>query len=879
MNPTSSSPLMRVDIKGLIAKLNPFCTQALQAAAGLCLARSHYEVTCEHLAHELVGDGHGDWSAILAAQGQDSALLVRALDGFLDTCPRGHSGRPVFAPPLLDLLQDAWLVASVDLGEPSIRSSAILAALLSRLPLQPAGGPFEGLRCLSREALLKELLTQTAASREASAKAPDRADPSPGQGSFLGRFCLDFTKNAREGGIDPVFGRDPEIRQIIDILARRRKNNPILVGDPGVGKTAVVEGLALRMVQGEVPAFLQDVTLLALDLGLLEAGAGMKGEFETRLKGVLQEIKDFPRPVILFVDEAHTLVGAGGRAGGNDAANLLKPALARGEARTIAATTWTEYKKYFEKDPALARRFQLVKLKAPSVAETVQILRGIRPHYERAHRVFIRDDALVAAAEFSDRYLTGRHLPDKAIDLLDTSCARVKVNLSAAPAALEDREREIQALERELAALERDRDQGAPAATERIQELPVLLGGLRASAEALTERWVLERHAVAEVLELRERSPEREPPGTGLALLRDQARRRLETVQAGNGLLRFEVDPDAVAQVVSDWTGVPLGRLLRDEAAGILELEARLGNRIKGQDQALLALGDGLRAAKAGIRGRGQPLGVFLAVGPSGVGKTETALALAELLFGSEKSLVTVNLSEFQEAHSVSRLVGSPPGYVGFGEGGMLTEAVRQRPYAVVLLDEVEKAHRDVLNLFYQVFDKGTLADGEGKEIDFKNTVLMLTSNLAAEAIQELTLGDGASALAVAEAIRPILARHFKPALLARMAVVPFFALGGEAMARIVRLKLERLRETLWANNRISLEHTPAVVDWLLARCADPDTGARAIDRVLQGEVLPGLSREILARLGQNQGLELRLDVDPGGGIGFEFRTGKVREA
>jgi type VI secretion system protein VasG len=866
---------MRVDIKGLIAKLNPYCTQALQAAAGLCLARGHYEVTCEHLAHELVGEGHGDWSAILAAQGQDPALLVRALDGFLETCPRGHSGRPVFAPPLLDLLQDAWLVASVDLGEPGIRSSAILAALLSRLPLQPAGGPFEGLRCLSRETLLKEPGTQTEDSREATVKGLDRADPSPDQGSFLGRFCQDFTRNAREGGIDPVFGRDPEIRQIIDILARRRKNNPILVGDPGVGKTAVVEGLALRMVQGEVPAFLQDVTLLALDLGLLEAGAGLKGEFETRLKGVLREIKAFPRPVILFVDEAHTLVGAGGGAGGSDAANLLKPALARGEARTIAATTWTEYKKYFEKDPALARRFQLVKLKAPSVAETVQILRGIRPHYERAHKVFIRDDALVAAAEVSDRYLAGRHLPDKAIDLLDTSCARVKVNLSAAPAALEDREREIQALERELAALERDRDQGVPASAERIRELPTTLEGLRASAEVLTERWVLERHAVAEVLELRDR----EPPGTGLALLRDQARRRLETVQAGNGLVRFEVDPDGVAQVVSDWTGVPLGRLLRDEAAGILELEARLGNRIQGQDQALLALGDRLRAAKAGIRAPGQPLGVFLAVGPSGVGKTETALALAELLFGSEKSLVTVNMSEFQEAHSVSRLVGSPPGYVGYGEGGMLTEAVRQRPYAVVLLDEVEKAHRDVLNLFYQVFDKGTLADGEGKEIDFKNTVLMLTSNLAAEAIQELTLAEGASALAVAEAIRPILARHFKPALLARMTVVPFFALGGEAMARIVRLKLERLRETLWANNRIRLEHDPAVVDWLLARCADPDTGARAIDRVLQGEVLPGLSREILARLGQNRGLEVRLDVDPAGGIGFAFRAGEAREA
>jgi len=864
MNPPSSAPILRVDIKGLIAKLNPFCTQSLQSAAGLCLARSHYEVTCEHLAHELLGGG--DWSAILAAQGLDPGQLLRALDGFLDGCPRGHSGKPVFAPPLLDLLQDAWLVASVDLGEARIRSGAILAALLARLPLHPPGGPFEGLRALGRETLLRGFGQLAAASPESAGPAPEGAG-AVAEGSFLGRFCTDFTRSARDGGIDPVFGRDPEIRQMVDILARRRKNNPILVGDPGVGKTAVVEGLALRVVQGEVPAFLRDVTLLALDLGLLEAGAGMKGEFEARLKGVLQEVKDFPRPVILFVDEAHTLVGAGAAAGGGDAANLLKPALARGEARTIAATTWTEYKKYFEKDPALARRFQPVKLQAPSVAETVQILRGLRPHYERAHQVFIRDDALAAAAEVSDKYLAGRQLPDKAIDLLDTSCARVKVNLSAMPAAVEDRLRAVQALEREQAALERDRDHGAPADPERLTLLPELLAAARAEALELQARWTLERDAVERVLALR--GPVAGDPGRDAdAARRDEAGRQLEAVRAGRGLLHFEVDPEVVAQVVSDWTGVPLGRLLRDEAAGMLELEARLGQRIQGQDQALRALGDRIRSAKAGLCRPGQPLGVFLAVGPSGVGKTETALALAELLFGSEKSLVTINMSEFQEAHSVSRLVGSPPGYVGYGEGGRLTEAVRQRPYAVVLLDEVEKAHRDVLNLFYQVFDKGSLTDGEGKEVDFRNTVLILTSNLAAEEIRELTTGACASAGAVAEAIRPILARHFKPALLARMTVVPFFALDGAAMARIARLKLDRVRETLWASHRTTLDCTPALVDWLLARCTDPDAGARAIDRLLDGEVLPNLSRELLVRMEERRAV---LDLGPDGGVALRF--------
>jgi len=858
---------MRVNIKGLLGKMNNQANQALQAAAGRCVARGHHEVTPEHLFRELAVDESGDWGRILAGRELEPARLRRALDAHLEALPAGNAGKPVFAPALLDLLQEAWLVTSIDLGEARLRTGAILVALVDRLPLQAARGPLELLGGLSREGLLEAFKDLTAHSVEWAAPGDEGAGAGEG---FLARYTVDFTRKAREGAIDPVFGRDAEIRQMIDILARRRKNNPICVGDPGVGKTAVVEGLALRIVEGQVPAVLQGVTVLALDIGLLEAGAGMKGEFESRLKGVIQELTASPRPTILFVDEAHTLIGAGGSPGGSDAANLLKPALARGELRTIAATTWTEYKKYFEKDPALARRFQLVKLHAPDVATTVRILRGIRPHYERAHGVIIRDDALAAAAELSDRFIQGRFLPDKAIDLLDTSCARIKVNLTARPAALEDTERHLQALALEKAGLERDRDHGAPVDAGRLGELEAAIRAEVDAAAALEARWTLEKEGVEGILALRERLGAE--PSADLLRERDEARARLEEVRRGEPLLHYEVDPGVVARVVSDWTGVPLGKLQKDEAAGILELETRLGARIQGQDHALSALAEGLRAAKAGLRNPAQPLGVFLLVGPSGTGKTETGLALADLLFGSERNLVTINMSEFQEAHSTSRLVGSPPGYVGYGEGGMLTEAVRQRPYSVVLLDEAEKAHGDVLNLFHQVFDKGTLTDGEGKEISFRNTVLLLTSNLAAEAVRDLLDGATPTPAEVAAAIRPILSRHFRPSLLARMAIVPYFPLDPEALRRIATQKLDRMRDTLWAGNRMALDHTPAVAALLAQRCATVDTGARALDTILGTDVLPRLSREILGRMGEGAWPAVTLDVGQGGEVVFRFR-------
>ncbi|OGP97594.1 MAG: ClpV1 family T6SS ATPase, partial [Deltaproteobacteria bacterium RBG_19FT_COMBO_52_11] len=624
-----------------------------------------------------------------------------------------------------------------DLGETRIRSGALLLAFLVRSAQLATGRFVDLLRSIGREALLAQFYSIVKGSAEnlSPSEKTTREAGGPGDGTALTRFCVDFTKKAGAGEIDPVFGRDQEIRQMIDILARRRKNNPIVVGEAGVGKTAVVEGLALRVVEGDVPEILEGVSILGLDMGLLQAGAGVKGEFENRLKSVINEIKASPKPIILFIDEAHTLIGAGGPSGGSDAANLLKPALARGELRTIAATTWSEYKKYFEKDAALARRFQLVKLDEPSVDTAVLILRGLKNKYEEAHKVVVRDDAIVAAAELSSRYISGRQLPDKAVDLLDTSGARVKILLTAKPDVLEDQERTIQALEREKRALERDKLHGIEIDPQRPQALDKELARLKQQVDQLRERWLKEQELARKVVSLRKElydlkiqgGPEEK--GAELKGQMDQAARELAALQDGTPLVHNEVDPDVVAKVVSDWTGIPLGKVLRDQAQNIVNLEENLNKRIKGQDEALKVIGQVIKAAKAGLTDPQQPLGIFLLVGPSGVGKTETGLAMADLLFGGDRFLVTINMSEFQEGHTVSRLIGSPPGYVGYGEGGVLTEAVRQRPYSVVLIDEVEKAHIDVMNLFYQVFDKGMLSDGEGRVIDFKNTVLFLTSN------------------------------------------------------------------------------------------------------------------------------------------------------
>lgn len=863
--------MVNVDLKQLMGKLNPYCAATLNEAAGFAVSRTNYEVTVEHWLMKMLEHREGDFCALLDNQQDLIASLMKELSNTLNGNAVGNGGRPTFAPRLVDVVSDGWLISSVDLGYSSIRSGAVILAILSHPMVYGQESWFKLLKTLNTDKIIANFAAMTSSSSEsAMAEASKASDGGENKsqggdvaGGFIDRFCKDFTKKAKAGKIDPVFGRDNEIRQMVDILARRRKNNPILVGEPGVGKTAVIEGLALRIVTGDVPDMLKDVRLIELDMALLSAGAGMKGEFENRLRGVIQEIQSSERPIILFIDEAHTLIGAGGSAGTGDAANLLKPALARGELRTCAATTWSEYKKYFEKDPALARRFQLVKLAEPSVETAALILRGLRDSYEKVHKVVIRDDAFDTAAIYADRYITARFLPDKAIDLVDTACARVKINLRSTPGSVEDLKRKSQALDRQIKSIERDRDNDVAIDEQHLAELNDELKASNEAYDLAYKSWQEELAAVNEVVSAREvlndakksaenkssAETEEKAPTISVdeALLKvKEAQEKLRAIQGDNPQLHYEVTPDLIAQVVSDWTGIPLGRMARDEISTVLNLKTILNEKIKGQDYALDTLSTVLRNAKSGLRNPQQPLGVFLLVGPSGVGKSQTAITLAEQLFGSERSLVTINMSEYQEKHTVSRLVGSPPGYVGYGEGGVLTEAVRQQPYSVVLLDEVEKAHPDILNIFYQVFDKGVLSDGEGKEINFANTVVMLTSNLATDVITEMCSDADCTVDAINEAIRPILNQYFKPALLARMTVLPYKILSTDALHDITRLKLDKLAKMLKNNNGVSLVYGDDVVDQIVDRCHDSETGARNIDFIINVNLLPKLSAYVL---------------------------------
>jgi len=870
--------MITVDIKALLGRLNQYCTRCLEAAAGLCVSRTHYEVTVEHLLTKLMDEPQSDIPIIVRQFEIDPAQLRKRLDQTLESLKTGNAAKPTFSPVLLDWFQEAWLFSSINLGEFRIRSGALILALLSR-PAQFSTGSFADLvSTISRDNLMAAFRDitkgsmETPTGKEAPAEAAERG---PEGETALGRFCIDFTGKAAAGEIDPVFGRDREIRQMVDILARRRKNNPIVVGEAGVGKTAVVEGLALRVVEGDVPELLADVSIVGLDMGLLQAGAGMKGEFENRLKGVINEVKASEKPIILFIDEAHTLIGSGGAAGMSDAANLLKPALARGELRTVAATTWSEYKKYFEKDAALARRFQLVKLDEPSEETAILILRGLKDKYEETHGVVVRDDAIQAAAELSSRYISGRQLPDKAVDLLDTSAARVKVLLSAKPDVIEDRERSIQNLERELAAIERDRSHGLTIDEERFESIKNDLDNHQNELKKIKDKWLKERDVARSIINFRQslNDPSGEADRESIEEQMEQATQALSSMRAGAPLVPIEVDPDVVCQVVSDWTGIPLGRVMRDDARNILNLEETLRQRIKGQDEALSIIVEGIKSAKAGIKDPMQPMGVFLLAGPSGVGKTETGLAIAELLFGGENFMVTINMSEFQEKHTVSRLIGSPPGYVGYGEGGVLTEAVRQRPYSVVLIDEVEKGHLEVMSLFYQVFDKGRLADGEGRIIDFRNTVLFLTSNLATDIITEMCAGDAPAPLeTVTEAIRPVLSNHFKPALLARMTVIPYKTLPTDILKDIVSLKMDRLVKRLADTHKMKLTYSDAVVKQIADRCTEVETGARNIDYIMTGTIMPRMSHEILTRMGEAEmPSQVHLDLASDGSFDIRF--------
>ena len=853
--------MINVDLQQLIQALDAETRSDLERSAERCVARGGSRILVEDLLLGLLERPQGLLTRALLDAEVDAGELSAALQS------RGEhsaSRNPVFAPELVQWLQDALLVANLELGQTQVEQAALILALL-RNPMRYAGSRYQLLLAKLNIDRLKEFAL--------SQKEPSDTGKPAASGEFLlQRFTHNLTQQARDGKLDPVLCRDGAIRQMIDILARRRKNNPIVVGEAGVGKTAIVEGLASRIAAGEVPQALKGVELLSLDMGLLQAGASVKGEFERRLKGVIDEVKASPRPIILFIDEAHTLIGAGGNAGGSDAANLLKPALARGELRTIAATTWAEYKKHFEKDPALARRFQPVQLHEPTVSEAVTILRGLAQVYEKSHGIYLRDDAVVAAAELSARYLAGRQLPDKAVDVLDTACARVRISLAAAPESLERLRGELAEGGRQRQALRRDAEAGLLIDCEALDTLEARLEEAESEMVALETLWTEQKTLAEHLLELRQQLAKAREAAlcTVIETLPLDEAQSVETLEAAlsethkaltelqvkERLVSFEVCPRLVAEVISAWTGVPLAQLAREHNAKVASFATDLRTRIRGQEQAVHTLDRSMRATAAGLNKPDAPVGVFLLVGPSGVGKTETAMALADLLYGGDRFITTINMSEFQEKHTVSRLIGAPPGYVGYGEGGMLTEAVRQKPYSVVLLDEVEKADPDVLNLFYQIFDKGVANDGEGREIDFRNTLILMTSNLGSDRISELCeSGARPTAEVLEETIRPVLSKHFKPALLARMRVVPYYPVGGPVLRELIEVKLDRLGERL---NRRQLDFTYSqeLVDHLAERCTQNDSGARLIDHLLDLHVLPLVADRLLDAMATGESLK-----------------------
>jgi type VI secretion system protein VasG len=878
---------MTANLKGLIGKLNDTTRNALEAAAGFCLARTHYDIEVEHFLLKLLDTTDSDFPRILKQFGVDKSRLTGDLTRSLDKLKSGNARTPAFSPTLTDMLSEAWTIGSIDFGSAQVRTGFCILAIassgdLSRL-MREVTREFQK---ISAEALHKDFWNIVAGSPEDQETAqavpiggeglPEAGGiPAAGKQQNLNQFTIDLTANAKAGKIDTVLGRDHEIRQIIDILTRRRQNNPILTGEAGVGKTAVVEGFALRVAAGDVPPVLKNVSIRSLDLALLQAGAGVKGEFENRLKGLIEEVKSSPSPIILFIDEAHTMIGAGGPAGQGDAANLLKPALARGELRTIAATTWSEYKKFFEKDAALARRFQVVKVEEPTEEQCRVMLRGIVASLEKHHNVRILDEAVHAATKFSHRYLAGRQLPDKAVSVMDTACARLSLGQNATPPLIEDAMRMVDDLDVQQRVLERETAVGVDH-SERLANIAKQRTEVAARLKTLEERRGKELSLVTRIRDIRTQleaavappaaatstttaaagtaaQPAMDAPALRAEL--EKLNAELDALQGDSPLMRVCVDTQIVGEVISAWTGIPVGKMQQDEINTVLNLKDLMAVRVIGQNHALEAIAQRISTNRAGMDDPVKPVGVFMLVGPSGVGKTETALALADFLYGGERNLITINMSEYQEAHTVSSLKGSPPGYVGYGEGGVLTEAVRRRPYSVVLLDECEKAHPDVLELFYQVFDKGMMEDGEGREIDFKNTIIILTSNACTDLLMKLTADPETtpSADGLAKALKPELNKIFKPAFMGRLVTVPYFPLRDEAMKQIVTLKLAKIQRRIRENHKIELTYDPAVVAEVAKRCTEVESGARNVDNILTNSMLPDVSRYLLSRMAEHQ--------------------------
>lgn len=930
---------MNVNLKSLVGRLNDTCRGALESAAGLCLSRTNYDIEIEHILAKLLEQDDTDLHKICRHYEVNIDRLTKDVSTALDRLKTGNTRTPGLSDRLPRWFQNAWLLASVDFGAARVRSGHLILALLSNDDTariaRDVSREFSHISVESLGTKLPEITADSSEARDAvalgetagSSNGAPVASGVPGKTKALDQYTEDLTAKAAAGKIDPILGRDFEVRQIVDILTRRRQNNPILTGEAGVGKTAVVEGFAMRIAQGDVPEPLRNVTVRTLDLGLLQAGASVKGEFENRLKDVINEVKSSPKPIILFIDEAHTMIGAGGQAGQNDAANLLKPALARGELRTIAATTWAEYKKYFEKDAALARRFQVVKVEEPDEEKAIGMMRGLLEKMEEHHNVRILDEAIVECVKLSNRYITGRQLPDKSVSVLDTACAKVAIGQGATPGAVEDATRRIQHLSSEINSLEREQVTGA-GHDERLDDLKAKRAETEEKLAKLNEQWEKEKDLTNQIRNIRLKlemsrldsnsgqgavvgdqsdavsadsvdAPESAAAATAEAgsttgdagaaaatapetnqpvdteFLKSELKRlnaELKELQGENPLMSPVVNGQIVAEVISGWTGIPIGKMVADEINAVLNLAGTLQERVLGQNHALEAISQRIRTARAGLTDPKRPIGVFLLVGTSGVGKTETALALADSLYGGERNLISINMSEYQEAHTVSSLKGSPPGYVGYGEGGVLTEAVRRKPYSVVLLDEVEKAHPDVMELFFQVFDKGVLEDGEGREIDFKNCIILLTSNVGTDTIMKLCADPDTKPEpeGLVEAVKPELVKAFKPALLGRMVTVPYYPISDDILRLIIKLQLGKIRQRIMDNHGAQFSYDDSVIDTVAKRCTDVDSGARNVYNILTGTLLPEMSGEVLSRMASGEGIK-KVHVAVGDGEKFVY--------
>jgi type VI secretion system protein VasG len=891
--------MISIDLKALVGKLNEPTRAALEGAAGLCLSRTHYNVEIEHWLIKLLEISDSDVAAVLKKYEINPGRMAQQLNTELDRIRSGNTRAPALSPNIVDLAKNAWLLASVEYGHGLATSAHILAALLLDEGLRRQIN-VEELRKIAPESLrdmVRAVVGTTgesanSAQGDTSATDPGAAPATPSKSPSLDKFTVNLTEAAKQGRIDPVLGRDEEIRQIIDILIRRRQNNPILTGEAGVGKTAVVEGFALRIASGDVPDPLKGVIVRSLDLGLLQAGASVKGEFENRLKSVISEVKASPEPIIMFIDEAHTLIGAGGKEGQGDAANLLKPALARGELRTIAATTWAEYKKYFERDPALTRRFQVVKIEEPSEGKAIDMMRAISGMLQNHHRVRILDEAIVDSVRLSSRYITARQLPDKSVSLLDTACARVALSQSATPASVEDTRRRITQCETNIVSLERE-NATLGNCEEAIAQLLKEREQLQAKLQTQEAQWEKEKALVAQIHDLQKqieedfhlsRKPADQQKEQGARLTPDALQNlksqlkalmaELAQVQGEDPMIQINVGSQAIAEVVANWTGIPVGKMVSNEIQQVLNLADNLGERVIGQPHALEAIAQAIRTSRAGLTDPRKPIGVFFMVGSSGVGKTETALALSDILYGGEQNITVINMSEFKEEHKVSMLLGSPPGYVGYGEGGVLTEAVRRKPYSVVLLDEMEKAHPGVQDVFYNLFDKGTIRDGEGRDIDFRNTVIIMTSNAGEEHIRAMcanaeTKPDPEVLL---DNFRPQLLRFFKPAFLGRTTIIPYYPLGDEDLMKICQINMRRIEKRVRLSYNAQFTYDEDVLLQIVARSQEVDTGARNIENILTRSMLPELASECLGRMARGEEIrKVHVGTTEEGGFRYEI--------